>query len=175
MCRDCAETHSGPKEGTGRFGISSGTSVASGMDSNPTSMGLAPGNVAVGSSVSGTIRQPVEPPTSPIRVPMSGRSSNPDRRSTESMATGGSTVRLPSPFLMSPLLLRLQKEKSFRLILVTQWSPQAKWIPLLGPLQVLSMNHFPVDRPLLRQPHWNHVQDPPSLANLRMICIMPIG
>ena len=81
----------------------------------------------------------------------------------------------PPPFLLSQLLLRLQREPTFRLLLVCSWSPQAKWVPLLGTLNVMWTTPFPLSFPLLRQPHWDHVQSNPSLANLRLICIIPNG
>ena len=81
----------------------------------------------------------------------------------------------PPPFLMLRFLQRLAKEGRAKVLLVTPWSPQAKWIPVLASLQVESSTPFPVDRPLLRQPHWHHIQDPPSLSNLRLMCIVQNG
>ena len=81
----------------------------------------------------------------------------------------------PPSYLVAPVLLRLQREKSFRVVLVLSWSPQAKWMPLLASLQVKANLAFPVDRPLLCQPHWDHIQTPPSLSNLRLISIVRNG
>ena len=81
----------------------------------------------------------------------------------------------PPSYLVAPFLLRLQREQSFRVVLVLSWSPQAKWMPLLASLQVKANLAFPVDRPLLCQPHWDHIQTPPSLSNLRLISIVRNG
>ena len=81
----------------------------------------------------------------------------------------------PPSYIVAPFLLRLQREKTYRVALVVSWSSQAKWMPQLASLQVKANLAVPVDRPLLGQPHWDHKQMPPSLANLRLIFIWRVA
>ena len=53
------------------------------------------------------------------------------------------------------ILLRLKTDRQFKILLVLQWSPQAKWLPMLNNLPGKRMIPFPVVQDMLRQPHWN--------------------
>ena len=77
----------------------------------------------------------------------------------------------PPTFLLTQLLQRMAKEPQYRMLLIVNWIPQAKWIPLLGTLPPFEASPFPVVAPLLRQPHWDHVQDPSITANLTLLIL----
>ena len=77
----------------------------------------------------------------------------------------------PPAFLLIRFFQRLANEESFRTLLVVNWAPQAKWMPLLATVPHLVELPFPLTHTLLKQPHWEFYQDPPSLSNLRLLLL----
>ena len=61
----------------------------------------------------------------------------------------------PPLCLLQHLLSRCQRQKGFRMLLVSQWTPHAKWTSLLNTLDIRLAADVPVNGPLVRQPHWN--------------------
>ena len=85
-----ADTHKGPEQRVSRPGISCGTDSASGMDTNPIGVVVASESIAVGSTTSGAIREPVESSAPSIHVSMRRRKRRGNRRAKMPVAQPGS-------------------------------------------------------------------------------------
>lgn len=94
---DHSASHSGATKCASGLGVQEGSGSPSRVVADPTSLGLDGESVSLGWPVDRSIRQSVEPPASQVRLSLPGQSSDLNRRDGGDMATGGDSVRIPSP------------------------------------------------------------------------------
>ena len=158
------ETHCGRTECTGRFGLKGGPSAAGRVEVDQPSVKLAAADHPLPSSDARTICQSLEPSAREVRVPLRGPGGSTSGCHSEPVAIGGD-------LRISPKLSDGPGPSSAATGRVFEYPSRA----LVVSLHVKANLAFPLDRPLLCQPHWEQTQMPPSLSNLRVISIVQNG
>ena len=80
----------------------------------------------------------------------------------------------PPACVLFQFLQRCQGRTDRRILLVLQWSPQARWVPLLNSLCARPCLHFPLWQGLLRQPHWDNRHQDPLVLHLQL-CFLGVS